>query len=48
MQDYEIEIYRDGHWWMIRIPELEGLTQPALVTSLSACRSVTAGVGQRS
>ena len=28
MQTYEIEIYRDGRWWMIRIPELDGLTQP--------------------
>ena len=28
MHTYEISIYRDGRWWMIRIPELDGLTQP--------------------
>ena len=28
MQTYEIEVYRDGRWWMIRISELDGLTQP--------------------
>jgi len=27
MHTYEIEIYRDGRWWVIRIPELDGLTQ---------------------
>jgi hypothetical protein len=27
MHTYEISIYRDGRWWMIRIPELDGLTQ---------------------
>jgi hypothetical protein len=28
IRDYDIEVYRDGRWWMIRIPELDGLTQP--------------------
>lgn len=28
MHTYEIEVYRDGRCWMIRIPELDGLTQP--------------------
>jgi hypothetical protein len=28
MQTYESEVYRDGRWWMFRIPELDGLTQP--------------------
>ena len=27
MPTYDIEVYRDGRWWMIRIPELDGLTQ---------------------
>lgn len=26
MQTSDIEVYRDGRWWMIRIPELDGLT----------------------
>jgi hypothetical protein len=25
--EYKIEIERDGRWWMVRIPDLEGLTQ---------------------
>jgi hypothetical protein len=27
MHTYEIEVCRDGRWFMIRIPELDGLTQ---------------------
>ena len=27
MRTYDIEVYPDGRWWMIRIPELDGLTQ---------------------
>jgi hypothetical protein len=27
IREYEIGVYRDGRWWMIRIPELDGLTQ---------------------
>jgi hypothetical protein len=27
MHTYEVEVYRDGRFWMIRIPELDGLTQ---------------------
>jgi hypothetical protein len=27
MHTYDVEVYRDGRWWMIRIPELDGLTQ---------------------
>ncbi|TVS86672.1 HicB family toxin-antitoxin system [Mycobacterium helveticum] len=26
-REYMIEIERDGRWWMVHIPELEGLTQ---------------------
>lgn len=25
--EYKIEIERDGRWWMVHIPELDGLTQ---------------------
>jgi hypothetical protein len=24
---YDVEVTREGRWWMIRIPELDGLTQ---------------------
>jgi hypothetical protein len=24
---YDIEVTRDGHWWMIHIPALDGVTQ---------------------
>ena len=27
MQTYEIEVYRDGRWWMIHVPEIDQLTQ---------------------
>jgi hypothetical protein len=27
MHTYDAEVYRDGRWWMIRIRELDGLTQ---------------------
>lgn len=27
MPTYDIEVTRDGRWWMIRIPALDGLTQ---------------------
>ncbi|OBJ90908.1 hypothetical protein [Mycobacterium asiaticum] len=27
MRCYEIEVTRDGSWWMINIPEIDGLTQ---------------------
>lgn len=27
MHTYEIELYRDGRWWMVKIPEIDGLTQ---------------------
>ena len=27
MHEYNVEVHRDGRWWMIRIPELDGLTQ---------------------
>jgi hypothetical protein len=27
MNTYDIKVYRDGKWWMIEIPEIDGLTQ---------------------
>jgi hypothetical protein len=27
VNEYKIEVTRDGRWWMIRIPEVDGLTQ---------------------
>ena len=27
MRTYGLEVYREQRWWMIRIPELDGLTQ---------------------
>jgi hypothetical protein len=27
MHTYEIEVYRDGRWWMIDVPEIDQLTQ---------------------
>jgi hypothetical protein len=27
MHEYKIEITREGRWWMVRIPEIDGLTQ---------------------
>ena len=27
MREYDIMVERDGRWWMIAIPEIDGLTQ---------------------
>jgi hypothetical protein len=27
MKSYRVEVTRDGKWWMVSIPELDGLTQ---------------------
>ena len=27
MHEFKIEVARDGKWWMVRIPEIDGLTQ---------------------
>ncbi len=26
-REYKIEVMRDGRWWMVHIPEIDGLTQ---------------------
>lgn len=26
-REYRVEITRDGRWWMVRIPEIDGITQ---------------------
>lgn len=27
MKTYDVNVYRDGRWWMIEVPDLDGLTQ---------------------
>jgi hypothetical protein len=27
MHTYEVEVERDSRWWMVKIPEIDGLTQ---------------------
>ncbi len=27
MHEYKVEVTRDGRWWMIHVPEIDGLTQ---------------------
>src|ERR1700732_3919750 len=27
MREYDINVTRDGRWWMIAVPEIDGLTQ---------------------
>lgn len=27
MHEFKIEVTREGRWWMVRIPEIDGLTQ---------------------
>jgi hypothetical protein len=27
MHTYDVEVERDGRWWMVKIPETDGLTQ---------------------
>jgi len=27
MHEYKIEIVRDGRWWMVHVPEIDGVTQ---------------------
>lgn len=27
MHEYKVEVVRDGRWWMIHVPEIDGLTQ---------------------
>jgi hypothetical protein len=32
MHQYEVEITRQGRWWMVHIPEIDGLTQARRLT----------------
>jgi hypothetical protein len=32
MNEYKIEITREGRWWMVHIPEIDGLTQARRLT----------------
>jgi hypothetical protein len=27
MREFQVELERDGRWWMVHVPELDGLTQ---------------------
>jgi hypothetical protein len=47
MRTYDVEVYGDGRWWMIRIPQLDGLTQarsPGEIKSMArSCIAVSTG-----
>lgn len=34
MNHYKIEVTRDGKWWMISIPDLDGLTQARRISEI--------------
>jgi hypothetical protein len=34
MHEYKVEVTRDGRWWMIHIPEIDGLTQARRVDEI--------------
>lgn len=34
MKTYDMKVYRDGRWWMIEIPELDGLTQTRRISEI--------------
>jgi predicted RNase H-like HicB family nuclease len=36
MHNYKIEIQREGKWWMVYIPDIEGVTQARRLTEASA------------
>lgn len=36
MTTYRANVYRDGKWWMIDVPELDGLTRPDGTTNVSS------------
>lgn len=36
METYQVHVTRDGRWWMIAIPELDGLTQARRLADVDA------------
>jgi len=34
MREYEVQVTRDDRWWMIRVPEIDGLTQARRVSEI--------------
>lgn len=34
MHDYEVEVRRDGRWWMIHVPEIDQLTQARRISEI--------------
>lgn len=34
MKTYDVTVHRDGKWWMVEIPELDGLTQARRVADV--------------
>lgn len=34
MREYKVEVERDGRWWMIRVPELDQITQARRVNEI--------------
>jgi hypothetical protein len=47
MHEYKIEIERDGRWWMVHIPELDGLTQARRISESEqmACEWIAVSTG---
>ena len=36
MTNYQVDVTRDGKWWMVSIPQLDGLTQARRVGEVEA------------
>lgn len=36
MKTYDIRVYRDGKWWMVEIPAIDGLTQARRLSEAQA------------
>lgn len=36
MHEYKIEVIREGRWWMVNIPEIDGLTQARRLSEAEA------------
>ena len=35
MHHYKVEVTRDGHWWMIHVPEIDQLTQARRISEVT-------------